>query len=230
MSEPSPQYLPPTPQPQYQPPGSGWVGQPPAQHVQHVQPVSAKPLPDLARGYLSLRAFTQPALGIVFPVLGVFFIGLYSVAIAALSGFAGLSLMLTFVGWLCMVAGVVSGAVIVRRMVTNFVAAGSRFSGLLWLGLLLPCLGFVLMLVAPFMTRYPQLQATTNGLPVLGLFIVCVILVPASGLAQSLNVRRVEREYGPAGVAALWALQQGQLAREPEYLAAYATQRKAGQP
>lgn len=258
MSDPTPQFQPPTHQPQYQQPqhqqpqyqqpqhqqpshqqpshqqpGAGWVGQQPTHQPaqgHYPQQVAPKPLPDLARGYLSLRAFTQPALGIIFPVLGVFLIGAYGIGISALSGVAGVSLMVALIGWLCMVGGVVTSAVVVRHMVANFLAAGNQFSVLLWLGLLLPCLGFVLMLIAPLTTRYPLAGASTNGLPMLGLFIVCIILVPASGLSQALSVRRVERAYGPAGVAALWALQQGQLAREPEYLAAYAAQRQPGIP
>ncbi|GAA1327906.1 hypothetical protein ACFSWE_11630 [Leucobacter albus] len=191
-----------------------------AQQAQQAQPAPT-PLPDLARGYQSLVKITQPMFGVAIPCVGLFMIGAYGIGIAAFAGLAGLSLMVALIGWLCMVGGVVMGIANARKMVRDYAASGAQFSTLLWLGLILPSFGFVLLILAPLTSRYP-LVGGTNSLPLIGLFIVCVLLVPATGLTQALAVRRVEREYGAAGVTALWSLQQGQLAREHELLRGYA--------
>uniref|UniRef100_UPI003A89E218 hypothetical protein n=1 Tax=Leucobacter sp. BZR 635 TaxID=3378705 RepID=UPI003A89E218 len=217
MSE-HPAQQPPYQQQQQQQQGAPWPGPQVAYPPQHVQQAPFKPLPDLARGYLSLRSFAQPVFGIVFPCVGLFVIGAYGIALAALSGLVGVSLMTALIGWLCMAGGVATSTLIVRRMVKNFLAAGSYIAALLWIGLVLPSIGFVLITIAPLMTQYPAAGISVNGLPMIGLFIVCVILVPVTGLSQAMSVRRVERTYGTAGASALWALQQGQLANEHAHL------------
>lgn len=221
MSDEQPQQ-PPTPR--YAPPPTQ------AQAPGYPRQVAPKPHPDLARGYQSLVAFTQPLLSVVFPVLGLFLIGVYGLGLGAWAGLAGPSLMLAFIGWLCIVGGVVTSGAIVRRMVKDFVRSGSYFSALLWLGIVLPSFGLILILISPLASPYAITSGSLNGFPMLGLFVVCVILTPLVGLTQAMSVRRVERGFGSAGVSALWAFQQGNLSREHQYLAQFAVPQQFAQP
>lgn len=209
----------PQPYPKFQPPPQG-------------QPAAAapKPLPDLARGYLSLVMLTRPMFSVVFPTIALILIGAYGIGIAALSGVAGPSLMLAVIGWLCMIASVVTSALTVRGMVRHFPGSGRSVNALLWLGLVLPSVGFLLMIIAPTLSPFAATVGVTNGLPMLGLFIVGIVLVPAAGIGQALNIRRIELGYGQAGVTALWALQQGQLAEEHRHLAGFAVPRQYAPP
>lgn len=218
MSEHTPQHQPvyPTQQPR----------QAPAPGRASAQP---RPLPDLARGFHSVVGLTHPVIGIVIPCVALFLIGAYGIGLAALAGLAGVSLMICLIGWLCLLAGVITSALSVRRMVANYPAAGSQFSVLLWLGLVLPTCGFLLMVIAPIVSPYTYLSGASNAMPMLGLFIIGIALVPAAGLAQAYSVRSLERSHGQAGISALWALQQGQVSREHEYLAGFAVQRPAPQ-
>ncbi|UTX54212.1 hypothetical protein [Leucobacter aridicollis] len=204
--------------------------EPPQQGAPAPPVVVPKPLPDLARGYLSLVSLTRPLFTVVFPCVALILIGAYGIGVAALTGVAGPSLMLAVIGWLCMIASVVTSGVTVRGMVRHFPGAGSSVGALLWFGLVLPSIGFLLILVAPVVAPFTATGGLTNGLPMLGLFIVGVLLVPAAGLGQALSVRRLELGYGKQGVTALWALQQGQLAEEHRYLAGFAVPRQYAPP
>lgn len=160
-------------------------------------------------------------LGIVLPCIALFFIAVYALGFSAISGVTFGGIGASLLGLLCLLASVATSALTVRRMVRNYASAGRQFASLIWLGLVLPAIGYVLITIGPLSSTVSSSVVSTNGAPTLVLFVLGVLLIPTTALTHALNVRRIERSYGAEGFAALWALQQGQLTREYEYIAPF---------